>query len=54
MCQVDKITGRDPLWTVITTGHSLGGALAITAAEDFATRRYAPSDTRACFTDPCW
>lgn len=36
---VDRITGREPSWTVITTGHSLGGALATVAADAFASRR---------------
>jgi hypothetical protein len=35
---VDRVTGKDPWWSVYTTGHSLGGALSTAAAEAFATR----------------
>jgi hypothetical protein len=35
---VDRVTGKDPWWSVYTTGHSLGGALSTAAAEGFATR----------------
>ena len=38
---VDRITERDSSWTVFTTGHSLGGALATVAADAFACRKYA-------------
>ena len=35
---VDGITGGDAAWTVITTGHSLGGALSTLAAYRLRTR----------------
>ena len=35
---VDRVTQKEPWWTVITCGHALGGALSTVAAEAFATR----------------
>ena len=37
------ITGGSPEWSVTTTGHSLGGALATICAYDLATSKCAPS-----------
>ena len=33
---VDRVTNRDPSWTIFLTGHSVGGALATIAADAFA------------------
>eukprot|EP00892_Ulva_mutabilis_P001937 jgi/Ulvmu1/11744/UM008_0157.1 len=39
---VDLCTGGDPAWSVTTTGHSLGGALAAVCAYDLAVSRDFP------------